>query len=92
MKSSTQVTRAFQGAAIALLVAGIGIWAATGARIGWTQTSLVEIQRDEITGIDYPVRHPAFIAGVEIPLLGAAIAAAIAGVGAIKRRAAGRRA
>lgn len=73
---------------MALFVAGIGIWFATGARIGWTQTSAVKIQRDEITGIDYPVRHPAFIAGVEVPLLAAAMAAAIAGVSAINRRSA----
>ncbi|MEY4090157.1 MAG: hypothetical protein RJB55_2428 [Verrucomicrobiota bacterium] len=30
--------------------------------------SEVEMRRDEITGIDYPVRRDKFTAGVEIPL------------------------
>ena len=92
MKSSTRIHRILRITAIALLFAGVGVWFATGARIGWTQTSAVTMQRDEITGIDYPLRHPAFIAGVEIPLLGAAIAATLAGISALQRRTAARRA
>ena len=91
MKASTRIQRSLRLTAVALLLAGVGVWFATGARIGWTQTSAVTMQRDEITGIDYPLRHPAFIAGVEIPLLGAAIAATLAGISALQRRTAARR-
>ena len=64
-----------RGAALALLVGGFGVWLATGAHLGFTQTSLMTMQRDEVTGIDYPQRRPGFVAGVEIPLgtAGAAI-------------------
>lgn len=54
--------------ATALAVGGVGVWLATGAHRGWTRTSEVEMRRDEITGIDYPVRRDKFTAGVEIPL------------------------
>ena len=67
-------------AALATLVVGIAIWAAAGARLGWTQTSVVSIQRDEITGIDFPVRHSAFVPGVEVPLLAFAAASVLAGL------------
>lgn len=60
-----------------LTLAGVGIWAGTGARLGWTQTSVVAVQRDDVTGIDYPVRQPAFIAGVEVPLVATAAAVSL---------------
>ena len=53
--------------AAALAVGGVGVWLATGAHRGWTRTSEVEMRRDEITGIDYPVRRDKFTAGIEIP-------------------------
>lgn len=90
MKTTTRLTRSLRGAAIAVLVAGLGVWMATGARIGWTQTSVVQMQRDEITGIDFPVRHAAFIAGVEVPLLAAVAAAVFTGLSFIPRRSAVR--
>ena len=77
--TSSRFTRALRGAAVAILLAGIGVWAFGGARIGWTQTSTVTIQRDDITGIDYPVRQEAFVPGVEVPLLATGIALALAG-------------
>ena len=69
--------------AAALAVGGVGVWLATGAHRGWTRTSEVEIRRDEITGIDYPVRREKFTAGIEIPvaaLVGAAALSVIARV------------
>jgi ABC-type transporter Mla subunit MlaD len=86
MKSTTRLTRVLRSSAAALFILGIGVWVATGARLGWTQTSAVTMHHDEITGIVYPVRQPAFIAGVEIPLVGTAIAAALAGAGILYRR------
>jgi hypothetical protein len=44
------------------------------------------MQHDEITGIDYPVRHAAFVAGLEVPLLAAVIAATLGGASFIRRR------
>lgn len=69
--------------AAALAVGAVGVWLATGAHCGWTRTSEVEMRRDEITGIDYPVRHEKFTAGIEIPvaaLIGAAALSMIARV------------
>ena len=69
--------------AAALAVGAVGVWLATGAHRGWTRTSEVEMRRDEITGIDYPVRREKFTAGIEIPvaaLVGAAALSVIARV------------
>lgn len=68
------------------LVAGIGTWVATGAHVGWTRTSAVEMKRDEITGIDYPVQRPAFVAGIEFPVAGVAAAVSLFGLSLIRRR------
>ncbi len=67
-------------AAIALLSA-LSVWIATGSHRGWTQTSTVEMKTDEITGINYPVRHDGFVAGVEIPALGLLAASTLGGLG-----------
>ncbi|RRJ97328.1 hypothetical protein Ga0100231_001875 [Opitutaceae bacterium TAV4] len=67
--------------ALAIFLVTLGLWAATGARIGWTITNIAEMHHDEITGIDYPVRKNTFIAGVEIPLLGLSAALALGGLG-----------
>lgn len=69
----------------ALLIA-LGAWFSTGAHTGWTQTSQVTMQRDEITGIDYPVRRAVFVAGIEVPLLGAAVAAGFGGLSLLAQR------
>ena len=68
--------------ATALAVGGVGVWLATGAHRGWTRTSEVEMRRDEITGIDFPVRRDKFTAGIEIPLaaLGGAALLTVAAV------------
>jgi hypothetical protein len=86
MKSKSPFARALRLSALLVLAAGLAIWAASGARIGWTQTSVVTIQRDEITGIDFPVRHNAFVAGVEVPLLATLVAAAAAGLSLVAQR------
>lgn len=78
MKATFPFARILRLAALAILVAGVGTWVATGRHVGWTQTSAVSLQRDEITGIEYPVRREAFVAGVEVPALAAAVAAALA--------------
>ena len=63
-----------------MAAAGLTVWVAAGARIGWTQTSVVTMQHDELTGIDYPVRAAAFRPGVEVPLLATATAAMLGGI------------
>lgn len=73
-----RLARTLRWASLAVIAAGLAVWLAAGARIGWTETSIVTVQRDEITGIDYPVRQPAFRPGVEVPLLATAAAAALA--------------
>lgn len=86
MKSTQRLSRVLRGLAVTVLVAGLATWFATGTHVGWTQTSAVQMQRDEITGIDYPVRRDAFIAGVEVPVLAAVAAAALAGLSLLPRR------
>lgn len=86
MQNRSRLPLALRGAAVAVLLAGLGTWVATGAHRGWTQTSAVTMQKDEITGIDYPVRRDAFVAGVEIPLAAAGLAAVLAGLSFVSRR------
>jgi hypothetical protein len=75
MKHRSTLARTLRAAAVVALLAGYGVWLGTGAHRGWTQTSVVTLQKDEITGIDYPVRRDAFIAGLEIPAAATGLAA-----------------
>ena len=75
------LSRALRYSALAVLLAGLALWFSSGARLGWTQTSVVSLQRDEITGIEYPVRRDAFVAGVEVPLVAFGAAGALAAAG-----------
>lgn len=88
MKTS-RLAQLLRWSALAVVAAGFSVWLAAGARIGWTQTSTVTMQRDEVTGIDYPVRAAAFRPGVEVPLLAVTTAAVLGGLawGARRRRA-----
>ena len=81
------LANSLRGVALALLVGGLGLWLATGAHLGFTQTSVVTMKRDEITGIDYPERRPGFVAGIEFPLgtAGAAIVLALLSLAADRR-------
>lgn len=72
--------------AVAVLLTILGLWFGTGAHLGWTQTSVVEMHLDEITGIDYPVRRSAFVAGVDMVAGGLIVSAAIAGLGLVSAR------
>jgi hypothetical protein len=86
MKTSSRMSRGLRAAALVVLLAGLGVWTAAGARVGWTQTSTVAMQRDEITGIDYPVRRAAFLPGVEVPLAATALAALLTALSLIRVR------
>jgi hypothetical protein len=77
---TNHLSRILRWSALAVMAAGFGVWSTAGARIGWTQTSVVTMQHDELTGIDYPVRAAAFRPGVEIPLLATATAAMLGGL------------
>lgn len=83
---SHRLSRNLRRSALAVLLLGVLVWAAAGARLGWTQTSTVTMQRDEITGIEYPVRQDAFRPGVEVPALALAFAGALAGLGWVTAR------
>ena len=86
MKPTTSLLSfALRGAAITALVITVGTWIATGSHVGWTQTSIVQVQHDEITGIDFPVRQEAFIAGIELLAAGLAAASALAGLSFLPR-------
>jgi hypothetical protein len=87
MSSPRSISRPLRASALALLLAGLGTWVATGAHRGWTQTSVVSLQKDEITGIEYPVRRDAFIAGVEVPLAAAGLAGLLTALSFLPRRA-----
>ncbi|CAM2879583.1 hypothetical protein [Rariglobus hedericola] len=78
MQPTNRLSLALRLTAAAALLAVLGLWIATGAHAGWTQTSRVVVQHDEITGIDFPVREKTFVAGVEVLAAGAGVAAALA--------------
>ena len=83
---TNRLPRILRWSALAVVAAGFSVWVTAGARIGWTQTSIVTMQHDQLTGIDYPVRAAAFLPGVEIPLLATATAALLGGIGWVARR------
>lgn len=85
-RTPSRITRSLRAAALAILIVGIGTWLVHGARLGWTQTSVVTVQRDDITGIEYPVRQAGFVAGVEVPLLAGAVAATFAAMSLLAQR------
>lgn len=86
MNTATRLSSTLRLAAIVILVAILGLWIATGAHLGWTQTSRIVLQHDDITGIDFPVRQKTFVAGIELLLAGAGFSAALAGAGHLARR------
>ncbi|HEY0946177.1 MAG TPA: hypothetical protein VGD81_12950 [Opitutaceae bacterium] len=86
MHTTTSLTFGLRAAAVTALLIALGVWFSTGAHTGWTQTSAVTMQRDDITGIDYPVRRNVFVAGIEVPLLGTAAATAFAGLSLLTQR------
>lgn len=86
MKHKSSLARALRLSAIIVLAGGLAAWVGSGARLGWTQTSAVTIQHDEITGIDFPVRRAVFVAGIEVPLLATAIAVVAAGLSVVAQR------
>lgn len=86
MPKTSRLSLTLRLTAATILLAVLGLWVATGAHFGWTQTSRVIQQHDEITGIDYPVREPGFVAGVEVLLGGAVVAAALGGASLFTNR------
>jgi ABC-type transporter Mla subunit MlaD len=84
--SATRLTLSLRIAAAAVLLAVLALWAATGAHRGWTRTSKVVMQHDEITGIDFPVREKTFVAGVEVLAVGVAAAGAFAAASLVAQR------
>lgn len=86
MKTASRLTLALRLASVAALLAVLGVWAATGAHLGWTQTSKVVVQHDEVTGIDFPVREKTFVAGVEVLAVGTGFAAAFAAASLLTSR------
>ena len=86
MKTFARFPRLLAATSLAPLLAAVALWVATGANIGWTKTSAVVMQHDEVTGIDYPVHQPAFVAGVEVLAIGVAVGMAVAAVGLVSRR------
>lgn len=81
-----RLPRLLRAAAAVVALAGAGLWLATGAHRGWTRTSEVELRRDEVTGLDYPVRRDRFTAGIEVPLAALVGAALLAGLAALAGR------
>jgi len=51
--------------AIVVLLSGTGIWLATGAHRGWTQTSVPVKFVDEVTGIEGIRYEPKFLPGYD---------------------------
>jgi len=58
-----------------VLLAAVGIWAATGASRGWTKTSVPKKTLDEVTGIEGVTYEKKFVPGLDF------LAAAVFGAG-----------
>ncbi len=86
MKRTPLLPLALRAVAAAVLAAGVAAWLATGAHPGWTRTSTVTMQKDEVTGIDYPVRRDEFVAGIEVPLAATGAAGLLAALSLLPRR------
>lgn len=86
MHSTSRLTLTLRLASVSVLLAALAVWLSTGAHRGWTQTSRVVVQQDEITGIDYPVREKTFVAGVEFVAAGLGVSALLAGAGYVTSR------
>lgn len=82
----TRLSLALRITAVVVLAAVLATWVATGRHTGWTQTSIVTMRHDEITGIDYPERQPGFVAGLEVLIVGGLTATAIAAASVITSR------
>ena len=64
-------------AALVLLLALLGWWAAAGMNPGWTKTSVATMETDSVTGIEYPVWKKQFVPGVDLLAAGTGCAAAL---------------
>jgi hypothetical protein len=85
MKLRLTIRRVLLLASATVLAAAAITWLATGAHRGWTRTEITTLHHDEITGIDYPVAQPGFVAGVDFLGAGLALAAVLALTGALVR-------
>jgi len=66
--------------ALLVLAAVVGWWASTGAHRGWSKNTVEVRTLDEITGIEQITYDDRFVPGVDTLALGAAAAAALAGL------------
>ncbi len=57
--------RAFQIAALAVLLGSIAFWATKGARTGWSQHQVPVTEVDDVTGLEYVRYEDRFVPGVE---------------------------
>lgn len=70
--------RALRAWSVALLAGASLAWAAAGANLGWTKTSVPVRTLDEVTGLEAVTYQPRFVPGVELLAGSAALAAALA--------------
>ena len=71
---------------LALAVATVVLWAATGARVGWWQTRVGVERTDEVTGLSVIEWQDRFVPGVETPLIGLLSGGALFGATFLLRR------
>lgn len=67
-----------RAAALVLLLATAGFWAAKGAHRGWSQNRVQVSGTDEVTGIVFTAYEDRFVPGVEVLGAGVALSAALA--------------
>jgi len=62
-----------------IILGSVSFWAAGGAEVGWTKTSVAVEKVDPITEIAYQEYVDQFVPGVEFPALGVVIGLAFIG-------------
>lgn len=65
-------------ASLTVTLATLGVWLATGAHRGWTETSVTVMKVEEVTGLQYPVTKRQFVMGVDLLGVGLAVAGGLA--------------
>ena len=70
--------KVLRASALVLATGALGLWAATGASRGWTQTSVPIVRKEPVTDLEYREYVSRFVPGVDF-LAAAGLGAGILG-------------
>ena len=71
------VRSGLRAAALAVVLATLGFWAAKGAHTGWSMHQVPTKQTDEITGLEFVTYEKRYVPGVDFLGIAAGVAAGL---------------